>query len=274
ARSLGVSALEVTAVERDVRSLHIFRALAEQAHERGLAPEIRLDTRALDLRRTRVASLPKADLILLGLALNELFPSDVVDSAVDSEERLDPAERFLRQCLGRLLPGGRLIVIEPALRSTSRFLQRLRGRLSDRVVAPCLRAGPCPLLRRERDWCHASMAFHLPTPLAETAKAAGLRTGRLTYAYLTLAADGTRLPGFGDERALRLVGGPVRSKGKTEWDGCGEAGLVRLRLLDRERGPSNATLHDAPRGARIRLPHAPSDGGSLRLRPALEIERI
>ena len=268
ARERGIEGLDVTAVERDGSALDVFASLAKAAEAKGLVPPIRLETRREDVDTRSVERLPKADLVVAGLVLNELYAD------LEPAKRLDAAETWLRALVGRLRPGGAVIVLEPALKRISRDLQALRDRLSEQVFAPCLRAGECPLLRRDRDWCHAALPLDLPPPLAATAKAAGLRSTRLTYAYLTLRADGRRLAGHGDPRALRVVGGPVESKGKVEWDGCGEAGLVRLRRLDRERGPSNAALDGAVRGLRVRLPEAPADGAAVRLRPSVPIERI
>ena len=144
------------------------------------------------------------------------------------------------------------------------------------VFAPCLRDGPCPLLRRERDWCHDQLPFALPDALAAVASEAGLRWERLTYAYLTLRNDERRLRDLadGDPRAFRVVGGPVDSKGKTEWSLCGAPGLVGLRRLERERGPATETLDDAARGTLLRLDRDPPDGGALRVRPDVLVERL
>lgn len=268
AKARGIEQIEVTAVERDAASLDVFRALARAGHAAGLVPPITIDERRLDLDERGLGGLPQADLVIAGLVLNELF------SELEGEERLDEAEAWLRALVGRLAPGGSAIVLEPALRAPTRTLQALRDRLVEHVFAPCLRSGECPLSRRERDWCHAALPLDLPEPLAKLALASGLRATRLTYAYLTLRADGRRLAGHGDPRALRIVGGPVESKGKTEWDGCGEVGLVRLRRLERERAPSNAALDGALRGTRLRLGEAAADGAAVRLRPGVEIERI
>jgi len=268
AQTHGVETLHVTALEQDAGALDVFATLAKAAQAAGLVPAIELQPRRVDLTETEIGRLPKVDLIVVGLALNELF----ID--LDEAERLDAAESFLRSLLRRLDDGGTLIVIEPALRATSRSLQELRNRLGPHVFAPCLREGACPLMRRKRDWCHAALPIELPKALGQTAKAAGLRTGRLTFSYLTLRNDGARLAGHGDPRALRIVGGPVVSKGKTEWDGCGEAGLVHLRQLDRERSDVNGALDGALRGTRVRMSDAPADGSAVRIRPDVAIARI
>lgn len=242
----GVEALEIHAVERDTRALELYAALAARCGRGALeaaAVPVRLAPRALDLER----DLPDGayDLVLVGLTLNELFTSDP-----------DPVGRrtdWLRDLAGRLAPGGSLVVVEPALREPTRHLMAVRDRVAGAdggpsVFGPCTHRRPCPLLDRERDWCHAVRDVALPAPLAEVARAAGLRWERLTWAALVLRADGRgRAPG-----AWRVVGGPLPTKGKTEWELCGPEGRARLTRLDRHRGPDDP-LDGAGRGALLAI---------------------
>jgi SAM-dependent methyltransferase len=253
--------LAVTAVDRSAGALDAFASLADGLSP-SLAAPVSLTVRVLDYGRG-LAGLPDADLVLMGLSVNELVEgaADPVEATV---ELLDAALRKVR-------PGGSLIVLEPATRGATRRLMAARDRLAPRVFAPCLRAGPCPLLERPRDWCHARLQLGLPERLGTLAEAAGLRRAGLTYAYLTLRRDGRRLADVAPG-ALRVVGGPVVSKGKTEWEGCSEAGRVRLRRLDRERSADNAALDDAGRGALIVL-EGVAQGASVRLRPGIRVSR-
>lgn len=241
-----VEALEIHAVERDARALELYGALAARCGRdelEGAAVPVRLVPRSLDLER----ELPDGvyDLVLVGLTLNELFASDP-----------DPVGRrtaWLRGLALRLAPGGSVVVVEPALREPTRQLMAVRDRLAasdatPAVFGPCTHGRPCPLLDRERDWCHAVREVALPAPLAEVAKAAGLRWERLTWAALVLRADGRRrAPG-----TWRVVGGPLPTKGKTEWELCGPEGRVRLARLDRHRGPDDP-LDGAVRGALLAI---------------------
>src|SRR5690606_37003605 len=124
------------------------------------------------------------DLILLGLALNE-------DEAAAAEEA-----RLLRALCALLAPGGALIVLEPALRETTRALQRTRDLIAAEggpfIAYPCPHAAPCPMLARERDWCHQELPLSLPPALARLAAASGLRDKKLTFASLVLRNE----PGF------------------------------------------------------------------------------
>jgi len=192
----------------------------------------------------REQSTARYDLIVLGLMLNEL---DGQDSAA-----------VLTSLCKRLAPGGALIVIEPALRATSRALQETRDVLTSTgrepyVFAPCLHTRSCPLLERERDWCHERIQLALPPDVAELARAAGLREEDLTFSYLTLRNEPGSIATLGavHEGAVlyRIVGGPLISKGKRELLVCGTDQVRLLRRLDRKASDHNAAFDQARRGS-------------------------
>lgn len=262
ARRAGIESLDVLAVERDLRASDVMRFLANRCGKGGLTDssvETALETRDLDLSQLDPRGFGGPfDFILLGLSLNELWI-----------EHPDPIERrttLLMRALDLLSEDGALIVIEPALRESSRELQRVRDQLvfrtGRRVFAPCTRTGPCPMLETERDWCHEDLPLALPDPLRELARAAGLRWEGLSYSYLTMRRGGT-LADF-----HRVVGGPVTSKGRTEWHLCHESGISRLARLDRFRDPR---LEGARRGSLLRVEAAPAPQHRA---DRIEIERI
>jgi SAM-dependent methyltransferase len=236
-----VQKLEVLAVERDARALSFFSALAGDVST--LADEfvpLRVTAQALDVTR----SLPdgRFDVVLLGFVLNELFAErpDADQVALRSE--------LLMRLSEKLAPGGVIVALEPALKATTRLLMAVRDTLVARarapyVLAPCLRTGPCPMLPSERDWCHEELAFALPAPLARVARAAGLRFEGLSYAALVLGDKPRAQP-----TGMRVVSERLESKGKLELFGCGEAGLVRLSLLNRDESELNRAFADARRG--------------------------
>ncbi len=247
------SRVEVRAVERDERALDVLAHLAARCGREGLAritTPVVLEPVRGDLERLRPP--PRApDLVLFGFSLNELFLG-AADPIVARAELLCEAASWLA-------PGGAVVVLEPALKGVSRDLQRVREMVIAKdihVFAPCTHRGACPLLERERDWCHEDLPLALPERLAVTARAAGLRWEGLSYSYLVLRAAGAVSAGH------RVVGGPVASKGKTEWQLCGGGGLVRLTALDRERDALQAQI-PAGRGTLVRLEGA--GGSSARL---------
>ncbi len=251
------SRLEVVAVEREPRLLDVMRFLASRTGQGELADvsvPISLETREMDLERLD----PRAfrgpfDLVVLGLALNELF--------TDRDERIELRAELLERFASLLSPDGALLVIEPALRASTRELMAVRDQLVQRavvsVIAPCTAEGSCPLLRRERDWCHADDDLTLPEPLAEIAKGAGLRWEGLSYSYLAIATGRRAMSGY------RVVGGPVVSKGRSELHLCRAPSLVRLSVLGRDE-EETAQLEGVRRGAILALDPEPAVDAKVR----------
>jgi ribosomal protein RSM22 (predicted rRNA methylase) len=156
--------------------------------------------------------------------------------------------------LSALTPTGAMMIIEPALRETSRALHELRDTLltsrAAHVFAPCTRtAAPCPALADPRDWCHEDRPFTPPPRLAQLVRATGLRREGLKFAYLTLRREPAPLvPTVADSRALRVVSDALDQKGTTERILCGDDGRAPRRILRRDRTDANRALGDSRRG--------------------------
>lgn len=247
ARALGLhDGLEVDAVDADPGVLERMRALAVADDE--LAP-IALRTHATPLERFLATTRETYDVVLVGLALNEL--------ARDPEHRVAVLER----ARARLSEDGVVLVVEPALHGTTRALMEVRDRLvasGTPILLPCTHAAACPMLAAgDRDWCHVELALALPDEESRIADAVGLRDEKPTFAPLVLgsatAPSGTH----------RIVSRPLGSKGKTEAVACGGHGLVRLRQLDRER--LGAALGDLRRGSLVALDPDPGARDAVRL---------
>ena len=228
----------IDALDRDAAALQIL-ADAVPAAAAALGVTASVVTRRADLAG---AALPPAELILAGTVLNEL------DAAA--------ALALTRAALAALAEDGALVIVEPALRDTTRALHRLRdaviGAGAAHVFAPCTRRGaPCPMLADERDWCHEERSATLPPRAARLAQVTGLRDGAMKYSYLVLR----HRPGHvgGDDAAVRVVGHPERSKGKLEMPVCGQAGLVQLRVLKRDRATIGRAALRARRGDVLHL---------------------
>lgn len=256
-------ALDVTAVDVDGEALELFRALTSDLRTLPSVP-IKLQTQVGDLSNWPRAGGPY-DLIILGLVLNELRGKHE-DALIELSRHLDPE--------------GALIIIEPALRETSRALHAVRDALAARnaapyVFAPCLRDAACPMLARPRDFCHERLPCDLPASLAAIASGAGLRERDLTYSYLTLTPKKRSLRELGTESGtlFRAVSGQLESKGKTEVWLCGEHAAPRAQRLNRQRTDENAALELAERGCIIRVSNAepPSAGGLQRIGKTVEV---
>ena len=166
-----------------------------------------------------------------------------------------------------------MILLEPALRQTSRELLAVRDRLLTagmEIVAPCFWTGPCPALARERDWCHDA------APIANGA--------RVDYSYLVLraAASGQvadrnsadAVNGAADPALFRIVSDPMVEKGRLRLFGCGPAGRHPLVRLDRHASPRNAPFDTLHRGAITRISPTQHLGDGLRLSAETVVELV
>jgi ribosomal protein RSM22 (predicted rRNA methylase) len=177
------------------------------------------------------------DLVVAAHVLNELF----VDRAPAA--RIAARARKVRAWCTQLLDDsgeqpGTLILLEPALRETSRMLLEVRDQLvaaGHHVVAPCFWSGPCPALVRERDWCH------------DTVPAGADRAAhpRVDFSYLVLRNQGETAS---DPTVFRVVSDPMLEKGRLRLYGCGPSGRQALVRLSRHRSPANAAFDALRRG--------------------------
>ena len=175
------------------------------------------------------------DLIVAAHLLNEL--------ALDADGR---ARLVAGWCRDLLQPDGTCILVEPALRKTSRDLLAVRDRLIVGglfVVAPCLWQGPCPALARERDFCHMS------------ANAISQGRSRVDFSYLVLRREGTPCT---DLSRFRIVSDPMKDKGRLRLHACGPAGRLLVTRLDRDRSPGNQLMDEIARGAVVKI-----EGGTM-----------
>ncbi|MCA9670474.1 MAG: hypothetical protein KC503_32985 [Myxococcales bacterium] len=250
--------LEIDAVDADAEALSLMRSLLARVALPALEVELRDEVADLLGPAPRgpggrgpggrgrgalgaVFGRRRYDLVVAGSVFAEL-----------------PAERHLeltRALLGRLAPGGALLIVEPALRETARALHRLRDAvLAERaayVFAPCTHGAACPMLADERDWCHESRNYLGPPNLRQLASASGLRRRQLKWSYLTLRRERGNVAASPD--AARVVSEALRTKGKREVFVCCSAGRVRLTRLDRDRGAANEALRDLDRGRLVEL---------------------
>lgn len=192
------------------------------------------------------------DLIVAAHLLNELA------ARLDVDGRAALVAGWCRELLS---PEGRCLLIEPALRDTSRALLGVRDRLLDSdlsVLAPCLLHAACPALQRDRDWCHDS---------AEVLVAG---RSRVDFSYLVLAHAQPRL----DPTRYRVVSDPLKDKGRLRLFICGPKGRYQILRVDRDRTPANQALDQARRGDILVVPEGLVFAESTRIGPqdALTLE--
>jgi hypothetical protein len=174
------------------------------------------------------------DLAVSAHVLNELY----VDMA--ASERLPRLAKLVKRwCEVLLAEVGTLILVEPALRETSRALLGVRDHLLAaglHIVAPCFFTGPCPALLRERDWCHD--------------KAPNEHAHQVDFSYLVVRASGEPTS---DPALFRIVSDPLPEKGRLKLFACGSSGRHPVVRLERHASSTNSDLDSLVRGDRARI---------------------
>jgi SAM-dependent methyltransferase len=263
--ALDAGAAEVVLADRSARALAVARALAAAAGEP-------LATREWDPERRQglaaVAGERRFDVVTLGHVVNEVFRGN---GAVARRVAL------LEEALSRVSAGGSLVVVEPALRDTSRALLEVRDRLVARGVpvrAPCLFRGACPALVRETDWCHAERPVEPPPLVEEIARRAGLRREAVKMSYLVLAPPGEGWAPPPAGRVFRIVSEPLPSKGRLRYMGCGPEGRMGLALQEKDVTEANRRFARLLRGDVVEVTGVEPRGDGLRLGPASEVRVV
>ena len=242
----------VTAADRSAQALQLARALATEAGEA-------LATREWDPTRSAPPE-GRYDLITLGHVINELYGTGPKAVA----QRAALLERLAEQ----LTPGGTLLVLEPALRDTSRALLEVRDALVAKGYAvrfPCLFRGPCPALIKESDWCHAERAWTPPRVVEELARAASLHKESLKMSYLALAPRGEAWAEPPEGRVFRIVSEPLAGKGRQRYMGCGPEGRLGLAMQTRHASEENAGFLKLQRGDVVAITGVEERGDGLAL---------
>ena len=248
--ALDAGAAEVTAADRSAPALALARALAAEAEE------------ALATRSWSGGALPEGqfDAVLLGHVLNELGGTGPAALARRGE--------LVERAAAQLKPGGSVVILEPALRDTSRDLLAVRDALVGRgyaVRAPCLWRGPCPALVRPGDWCHAERRWSPPPLLDALARAAGLHKDELKMSYLVLAPKGEEWPALPPGRLFRIVSEPLEGKGRQRFMGCGPEGRMGLALQEKHRTAANQVFFSLHRGDVVAIEGTEPRGDGLAL---------
>ena len=184
------------------------------------------------------------EIIVLSNVLNELFPGDAEKTA----KRAEVLKGVLDRHLG---PDGSCVIIEPALRGTSREMIEVVCNLLAKgftIYAPCPERAFREVLENPRDWYHEDVPWDPPALIREIDKLIGLRKDALKFSYAVLRKDGLSLTDVHGVDSCRIVSEPLASRGKIEFYLCGPGGRLRVTRLDKDRTPQNASFENLRRG--------------------------
>ena len=188
------------------------------------------------------------DLVLLANSLNELY--------VGSKDPIGARTGLVAEVLTLLAPHGTRMIIEPALRDTSRALHQVRDRLLQEqhctVYSPCLHENNCPALTNPYDWCHEERKWEPPASIRAIDDEVGFIKDALKFSYLLLRKDGKTIV---DRRpdVYRVVSELRVMKGEKRAWLCSEQGRQEVGRQDRLASPQNKALDHWHRGAIVQI---------------------
>ncbi len=252
--SMGKRPLEVTAADRSSQALKDCERIWMTYASAERMEAARLTTVRVDLERCNpqadltVKAARSYDLIVIANVLNELFSA--------ARDPIQKRAELLRDLLGLLDQSGTLMIIEPALRQTSRQLHLVRDRLLEdklcTVYSPCLHERPCPALFKNTDWCHEERPWMVPSLVAAIDRKVEFIKDALKFSYLLLRKDGKSLAQRAPD-VYRVVSELRVMKGEKRAWLCNETGRPEVGRLDREQSATNEAFDDWHRGAIVRI---------------------
>ncbi|HEX5647886.1 MAG TPA: small ribosomal subunit Rsm22 family protein [Nitrospira sp.] len=188
------------------------------------------------------------DLVILANCLNELY--------VGAKDPIGARTGLVAEAFTLLAPHGTMMIVEPALRDTSRSLQQVRDRLLQEkrctVYSPCLHENSCPALINPHDWCHEERTWETPESIQQIDEEVGFIKDALKFSYLLLRQDGKTIV----ERrpnVYRVVSELREMKGEKRAWLCNEQGRQEVGRQDRLASPQNEAFDQWHRGAIVQI---------------------
>ena len=198
------------------------------------------------------------DLIIIANCLNEVF--------LKSKDPIGARTEMVAGLLELLAQDGTIMLVEPALRTTSRALQQVRDRLVQEkrctIYSPCLHEHDCPALVNPFDWCHEERAWEPPAVIQEIDDEVGFIKDALKFSYLLVRKDGKTIIERRSD-VFRVVSELRVMKGEKRVWLCNELGRQEVGRQDRLASPENAAVDAWHRGAIVqieRIVHKEKDG--------------
>jgi len=228
-----------------------------------------LGTYQAELMRPHSLSLDGSfDFVVFGNVLNELF--------LGRKDRIEKRCELVTACAQKwLATDGFLILLEPALKETSRELLLLRDCLLDRtdlrVYAPCVHNLHCPAVAPQNvsDWCHEDRSWNPPRLIQVIDGLVGNRKDSLKYSYAVFnrlglsvaeaahgqarnrrssSAAGAEIDSQSGSQVWRVVSERLEEKGKSSAYFCGAEGRARVTRLRKHGSKNNQHFDELARG--------------------------
>lgn len=245
-------ALSVTAVDGSNTALSQARQLWDRYCQAAGVGTARLQAYEGDLEGGAwldwVKQLGHFDLIIVANSLNEIY--------ADAKDPIEMRSGLVNECLSLLTPHGTVMIVEPALRETSRGLLHVRDRLLQEkrctLYSPCLHENDCPAMINPHDWCHEERTWDPPTVIQEIDEHVGFIKDALKFSYLLLRKDGKTIVERRPD-VYRVVSELREMKGEKRAWLCNEQGRQEVGRQDRLASAQNQAFDRWHRGAIVQI---------------------
>lgn len=245
-------ALSVTAVDGSTVALEQAGQLWDRYCQATGVGEVSLQAYAEDLERGawvhKVRQKGPFNLIIIANCLNEIY--------AEAQDSIERRAGLVEETLSLLAPNGTMMIVEPALRETSRGLHHVRDRLLQEkrcsIYSPCLHEQSCPALAKPDDWCHEERAWEPPGIIQEIDQQVGFIKDALKFSYLLLRKDGKTIVERRPD-VYRVVSELRHLKGEKRAWLCNEQGRQEVGRQDRLASSSNESFDQWHRGAIVQI---------------------
>ncbi len=201
------------------------------------------------------------DLVILGHCLNELGAGEP-----DQRVRVERRANLVSRTAAALVPGGSVMIVEPATLASARDGMALRDHLAGlgwHISGPCTRQGPCHALAAgENHSCHDEAAWAMPESVRSLAEGAGLDREKIKMFWLVLRPPARGLSGgraAPDDQSYRVVSEPMLNKaGRVRYLLCGQRGRFPFSARKGDPAATKAGFFGLRRYDLIRV-EAPED---------------
>lgn len=246
---------EVFATDRNQEALQLG---AEVAGRYGLPMNIR----NWNCLRGPLPVEGKFDLIILGYALEELFPSNQKDWKENQHH-------FLKMLLNRLTPQGNLLLVDSSFGAFNTRILECRDRLVKEgipIQAPCVWRGECPALKVQNSPCYAQREFEKPYFIKEIQRAADINLSSLKMSYLITRSPESPWPSLPPKPLYRVISPPVESHLGKSFYLCGTDGKKKLSSQNKTHSKEARAFDYLRRGELISVEHALESKLNLEIR--------
>jgi ribosomal protein RSM22 (predicted rRNA methylase) len=244
--------LSVTALDSVPAALHQAAVVWNGYCRTARITHARLHTYEGDVERRawfeQIREKAPFNLVILANCLNEIF--------VGEKDPIAARAGLVTELLALLGPHGTMMIVEPALRDTSRAMLQVRDRLLQEkrctVYSPCLHEHSCPALLNPHDWCHEERSWEAPQSIQQLDKEVGFIKDALKFSYLLLRKDGKTIV---DRRSdiYRVVSELRVMKGEKRAWLCNEQGRQEIGRQDRFVSAQNEAFDQWHRGAIVQI---------------------